>query len=93
MLEGYWLNHDAKGTRGDLCFFGLYWVVSFLFQRSLTVLSLLLYCSFSVSYTKGEKWFVFWGGGKGVFRGINIGVLVLWGRASWLASGQSDLHG
>lgn len=47
----YLLNHDAKGTRYDLCFFRLYWIVSFLFQRSLAVLFLLLLVSFSVAYT------------------------------------------
>lgn len=39
----YWLNHDAKGTRFNLCFFVLIWVVSFLFQLSLAVLFLLLW--------------------------------------------------
>ena len=54
----YWLNHDAKGTRVNLCFFGLKRVVSFLFQLSLAVLYLSLIIFFSVACTKGEKWFV-----------------------------------
>ena len=41
-----------------LCFFRLYWVISFLFQLSLAVLSLLLAGPFSVARTKGVKWFV-----------------------------------
>lgn len=53
-----WLNHDAKGTRFNLCFSRLKWVISVLFQLSLAVLSLLLSVPFSVAHTKGEKWFV-----------------------------------
>jgi len=40
LLKGYWLSHDAKGTRVNLCFLCLYWAFSSLFQRSLAVLFL-----------------------------------------------------
>lgn len=52
------LSHDAKGTRGHLCFLGLGVVVSFLFQLSLAVLFLLLWISFSVARTGEVKCFV-----------------------------------
>lgn len=55
----YWLNHDAKGTGFNLCFFVLIWAVSPLFQLSLAVLSLLLYVTFSVSHTQVKEWFKF----------------------------------
>lgn len=80
---GYWLNHDAKGTSINLCFFKLYWVISFLFQLSLAVLSLLLHSSFSVAHTRGEKWFVWFNAGAlGV---INEDVLIFGGG---LANGR-----
>lgn len=56
----YWLNHDAKGTRFNLCFLVLIWVISFLFQLSLAVLFLSLCGTFSVSHTQVKKWFSFW---------------------------------
>lgn len=58
MLEFCWLKHDAKGTSLYLYFFWLEWVVSFLFQLSLAVLSLLLAGIFSVAHTRMGKWFV-----------------------------------
>jgi len=52
------LNHDAKGTREDLCFLRLVVVISFLFQLSLAVLSLSRRVSFSVARTGEVKCFV-----------------------------------
>lgn len=53
----YWLDHDAKGTRGSLCFSVLKCVVSVLFQLSLAVLYLWLRLSFFVAHTGVVEWF------------------------------------
>lgn len=75
MLKIYWLNHDAKGTRGVLCFLVLYWVVSLLFQLSLAVLSLSLLNPFSSPVLRWKNGLLLSGGVFGDINRVSLGLM------------------